>query len=158
MMQSKLMARTHRTDMIRVPLLPAAASTRNSGVKRTTTVLKELHFATQAHPTRSTSHGIVRTAMIQTAKSPETDRIAVQSTTVFQGRLCGRLLTLRNLSHTKKARNGGETSDRRPRKLNMRLTLKEEINTWASRRRIKYIGMRENKATGFSSCKGRRWG
>jgi hypothetical protein len=119
MMQSKLIARTHRTDIIRVPPLPAAASTRNSGVKRTTTALKERHLATHAHPKRSTSHGIVRTAITQTAKSPETERIAIQSTTVFQRGLSGRLLALRNLNHTKKARKGGDTSDRKPNRLNM---------------------------------------
>jgi hypothetical protein len=126
-MQSKLIARTHRTDIIRVPLLPAAASTRNSGVKRMTTVLKERHLATHAHPMRSTSHGIVRTAMTQTAKSPETERIAVQSTTVFQWGLSGRLLALRNLNHTKKARKGGDTSDRKPKRLNIGLITEMKV-------------------------------
>jgi|HubBroStandDraft_1064217.scaffolds.fasta_scaffold14584_6 hypothetical protein len=121
MMKSKSIARTHRTDMIRVPLLPAAASTRKSGVKRMTIALNERHLATHAQPRRSTSHGIVRTAMTQTAKSPETERIAIQSTTIFQRGLSGRFLALRNLNHTKKARKGGETSDRSAKRLNMGL-------------------------------------
>ena len=119
MMQSKLIARTHRIDIVRVPFLPTEASSRKSGVERTTTVLKKRHLATHAQPRRSTSHGIVSTATIQTVNRPETASNAIQSTTVFHRGLSGRLLDLRNFVHTNKARKGGARSKIRANNLNM---------------------------------------
>jgi hypothetical protein len=68
------------------------------------------------------------------------------------------LLDLRNFIHTKQARKGGETSDRRLRKSNMRLTLNKELRSYTRRRTIEYIGLQENKATSIRSCTCRRWG
>jgi hypothetical protein len=81
--QSKLTAMIHRTDRIRVPLLPRAARIRKTGVTRTTLPLKDRHLATQPHPYRPTSQGIVRKASTHTTKKPEAEIIAIHSTMVF---------------------------------------------------------------------------
>jgi hypothetical protein len=81
--QSKLTAIIHRTDRIRVPLLPKAARTVKRGATRTTLPLKDRHLATQPHPYRPTSQGIVRKAITHTTKKPEAESKAIHSTMVF---------------------------------------------------------------------------
>jgi len=81
--QSKLTAIIHRADRIRVPLLPKAATITKRGVTRTTLPLKDRHLATQPHPYRLTSQGIVRKAITHATKKPEVESMAIHSTMVF---------------------------------------------------------------------------
>jgi len=81
--QSKLTAIIHRTERIRVPLLPKAARIMKRGDTRTTLPLNDRHLATQPHPYRPTSQGIVRKAITPTTKKPEAETMAIHSTMVF---------------------------------------------------------------------------
>jgi len=118
-MQSKLTARIHRMERIRVPFLPPAASKRNNGVERTTRPLNDRHFATHDQPKRSTSQGIVKKAITQTTNRPETETSEIQSTARFHRASPRTSDDARNFLHTKKARIGGEKKDNTPRILNI---------------------------------------
>jgi hypothetical protein len=74
---------THKIERMRVPFLPTAPSAMNSGLKRTTTALKDRHLATHPQPKRSTSHGIVKNAIKHTTDKPETETMATQSIVIF---------------------------------------------------------------------------
>jgi hypothetical protein len=106
--QSKLTAIIHTTDRIRVPFLPKAARITKRGVTRTTLPLKDRHLATQLHPYRPTSQGIVKNAIRHTTKKPEVESMAIHSTIVCHLGLSKCAVDWRNFFQTKKARNGGE--------------------------------------------------
>jgi hypothetical protein len=78
------------------------------GVIRTTLPLKVRHLATQPHPYRPTSQGIVKNAITHTTKKLEAESMAIHSTMVFHRGLSKCVGDWRNFFHTKKARNGGE--------------------------------------------------